>query len=231
MRIAEIFHSLQGEGSLIGTPSIFIRTSGCNLRCVWCDTPYASWKPEGPDLSIAEILARVDALPPARHIVLTGGEPMVAKGIHELAAALAGRGHHLSIETAGTLPPAGIDCDLASLSPKLANSAPGEAASPAWRERHEALRLQPAVLDAWIQNYSVQFKFVVRSPEELAEIDALLGSLARPPDPHQIFLMPEGTDAAILQARTPALVQACLARGFRFAPRLHIELFGNTRGT
>lgn len=87
MLISEIFYSVQGEGSLAGIPSVFIRTSGCNLRCVWCDTPYASWNPTGTEMTLEEILSAVSQHP-ATHVVLTGGEPMVAKGIHELAARL-----------------------------------------------------------------------------------------------------------------------------------------------
>src|SRR5688572_5963941 len=124
MLISEIFYSIQGEGILTGVPSAFIRTSGCNLRCRWCDTPYASWEPEGEELSVAEIIGRLEAWPSATHVVLTGGEPMVARGIRELAAALQERGLHITVETAGTVPPEGIACNLASLSPKLAHSAP-----------------------------------------------------------------------------------------------------------
>ena len=87
MRIAEIFYSIQGEGILAGVPSIFIRTSGCNLRCHWCDTPYASWKPEGPEMSIEEILKKISGWD-CNHIVLTGGEPMIAPDLPELATAL-----------------------------------------------------------------------------------------------------------------------------------------------
>ena len=87
MLISEIFYSVQGEGELTGVPSVFIRTSGCNLRCRWCDTPYASWNPEGTEMSVVQILAEVEKHP-AAHVVLTGGEPMVARGIHELATAL-----------------------------------------------------------------------------------------------------------------------------------------------
>ena len=123
MLISEIFHSVQGEGELTGVPSVFIRTSGCNLRCRWCDTPYASWNPEGTEMSIDRILAEVEKHP-AAHVVLTGGEPMVARGIHELAASLRRLGKHITIETAGTVAPGGIACDLASISPKLAYSTP-----------------------------------------------------------------------------------------------------------
>ncbi|HEY5550549.1 MAG TPA: 7-carboxy-7-deazaguanine synthase QueE, partial [Opitutaceae bacterium] len=87
MLISEIFHSIQGEGELAGVPSVFVRTSGCNLRCTWCDTPYASWNPEGDATAVGEIVARVTSFR-ARHAVLTGGEPMIAPGIRELAASL-----------------------------------------------------------------------------------------------------------------------------------------------
>src|SRR5512136_3066951 len=112
MLIAEIFHSLQGEGELTGVPSVFVRTAGCNLRCTWCDTPYASWNPEGEPHTVAEIVAAVERFS-ARHVVLTGGEPMLAPEIRELAAALRRAGRHLTIETAATVAPDGIECDLA----------------------------------------------------------------------------------------------------------------------
>jgi sulfatase maturation enzyme AslB (radical SAM superfamily) len=85
LRIAEVLYSIQGEGSLVGVPSVFVRTSGCNLRCAWCDTPYTSWHPEGDDWTLERIWAAVDAYP-ARHVVLTGGEPMIAREIVELTA-------------------------------------------------------------------------------------------------------------------------------------------------
>ncbi|MCS7009272.1 MAG: 7-carboxy-7-deazaguanine synthase QueE, partial [Chthoniobacterales bacterium] len=109
MHIAEIFYSLQGEGELVGVPSVFIRTSGCNLRCSWCDTPYASWHPEGSPWTIEQIIDKVVSFP-AHHCVLTGGEPMIAKNIHTLAAELHRLGKHITIETAGTIPPDGICC-------------------------------------------------------------------------------------------------------------------------
>ena len=161
MRIAETFHSIQGEGILSGTPSFFIRLSGCNLRCRWCDTPYASWHPEGTDWDVMA-LAHAASESGAHHAVITGGEPLIAPALPDLMQALKDQGLHLTLETAGTLPPADFPCDLASLSPKLANSTPSiETAGVAWVERHEKTRLQPDILRQWCQFSDYQLKFVV----------------------------------------------------------------------
>lgn len=227
MLISEIFHSVQGEGRLVGIPSVFIRTSGCNLRCRWCDTPYASWTPEGRQMTTTEILAEVERFP-SRHCVLTGGEPMVAPGIHELADALRSRGKHLTIETAGTIAPGGIACDLASLSPKLAHSTPDD---PAWAARHEAARLQPAILAEWIQSYPHQLKFVISGGDDLVEAHRLLAQIPAAVAADAVLLMPEGIDESTLAERQSTLVRLCLQHGHRYCDRLHIRLFGHTRGT
>ena len=142
MRIAEIFRSLQGEGRLTGADSLFVRFSGCNLRCRFCDTRYASWSPEGEDLSLEEVLAQLAGLDPSpdapvRHVVVTGGEPLLFDEVVPLCQALRDQRRHITIETAGTLfrP---VACDLMSISPKLANSTPTPRESPAWAVRHEA---------------------------------------------------------------------------------------------
>ena len=231
MRISEIFHSIQGEGELTGVPSVFVRTSGCNLRCSWCDTPYASWNPVGEEMTVESILERVLAYSCA-HVVLTGGEPMIAKGIHDLASRLKEAGKHITIETAGTIAPDGIACDLASLSPKLANSTPSvELAGAAWVERHEKTRLQPEILRQWIDSYRFQLKFVVSGQPQLAEIQQVLLSLDRAIPACKTLLMPEGVTLETLGSRRDWLVDACKQHGFRFCQRLHIDLFGNTRGT
>lgn len=231
MLISEIFYSLQGEGELTGVPSVFVRTSGCNLRCNWCDTPYASWNPEGRQMTVAEIVAGVQSYPAARHVVLTGGEPMIAKEIRALAAELKRLEYHLTIETAATIAPDGIACDLASLSPKLANSTPDERLDATWRTKHEALRWQPEVVRAWVEAYDYQCKFVVAGPEDVTELEALLATLPARIPSHKILLMPEGTAMATLRERAAWLPELCKERGYRYAHRLHIELFGNTRGT
>jgi 7-carboxy-7-deazaguanine synthase len=224
VRIAEIFYSLQGEGALVGVPSVFVRSSGCNLRCVWCDTPYTSWHPEGVELSIDEILVRVAAHTQARHVVLTGGEPMIASQAVELTEALRARGLHITIETAGTVfhP---VACDLMSISPKLAHSTP----AGAWAATHERLRIQPDVLARLMQSYEHQLKFVVADPKDMDEIRSLLDQLAA--DRSKVILMPEGIEAEVLRERARWLAEICKREGFRFSPRLHVDLYGNMRGT
>lgn len=168
-----------------------------------------------------------------RHVVLTGGEPMVASGIRELAAALRSAGMHITIETAATIAPEGISCDLASLSPKLSNSTPDAAQAGPWRERHESRRLCPAVIRQWLESIPSQLKFVVSAVEDLPEIEELLNEVGAVPGftRDRVLLMPEGTDVEKLRERGPLIAELCLEHGFRFAPRIQIELFGNTRGT
>ena len=160
---------------------------------------------------------------------------MVAKDAHHLAERLRQGGRrHLTIETAGTIPPDGIECDLASISaPSWPPPRPRRAAiAESWRERHEATRLQPEVLRAWLDaGYPYQLKFVLSGKEDLAEVEDLLGRLDRPIPPHKVLLMPEGIDAAVLRERSLALVEVCRTRGYRLCPRLHVDLFGNRRGT
>jgi len=222
MKIAEIFYSLQGEGSLIGVPSVFVRTSGCNLRCSWCDTPYTSWHPEGAEQSLDEILRQVAAYP-ARYVVVTGGEPMIAPEIVSLTERLRERGLHITIETAGTVF-APVACDLMSISPKLANSAP----EGSWAGQHERLRFQPEVLRRLIETYEYQLKFVVAGPGDLEEIGRMLDQIRA--DRSKVILMPEGVDASVLRERGVWLAEVARREGFRFSPRLHIELWGNRRG-
>src|SRR5687767_10060759 len=231
MLISEIFYSIQGEGELTGVPSVFVRTSGCNLRCTWCDTPYASWNPEGEPQDLAQIVAAIESHPAARHVVLTGGEPMIAKDIRKLAAEIKAIGLHITIETAATVPPQGIACDLASLSPKLLNSAPDERLSATWRKKHESTRWQPKVVQEWIDAYPYQFKFVVAQPMDVDELEGMLQSLDRDIPRDRVLLMPEGTTIDGIRARSGWLGELCKARGYRYAHRLHIELYGNKRGT
>ncbi len=223
MVIAETFVSLQGEGQLAGTPSFFIRTSGCNLRCVWCDTPYTSWQPEGRRRSVAQLVAEA-ARAGLRHVVITGGEPLLQREIGALTAALANAGHHLTVETAGTLAPPFV-CHLLSVSPKTSNATPG---GP-WRARHERRRRDRQPLRALLKTHlDYQLKFVVQGGADMPEIEEVLAEVDA--DRSRVLLMPEGRSAAEVAARAPAVATLCLKHGFRYSPRLHLDLFGGGRG-
>ncbi len=228
MKIAEIYHSVQGEGFLTGTASAFVRASGCNLRCWYCDTPYASWQPEGEDLAVSEILARVDALG-ERHVVVTGGEPMLFAEMLPLTAGLRERGLHVTIETAGTLylP---LECDLMSISPKLSGSTPRAEHAGAWTRRHEQSRHVPAVIRRLVGEFPYQLKFVVESPADCDEVEAYLRQFPEI-DRQRVMLMPQGTDAATLAQRAEWLVPYCHRQRLHFCPRKHIEWYGLVRGT
>jgi 7-carboxy-7-deazaguanine synthase len=229
VRIAEIFHSIQGEGKLAGVPSVFVRASGCNLRCTWCDTPYASWNPEGENIAVGEIVRRVRDFG-AKHTVVTGGEPMIMTDIVELCSALREADQHITIETAATVFKP-VSLDLASLSPKLSNSTPTQREGGKFAEMHERQRLNFEVIQQFIDAApDFQLKFVVASEFDLAEIDQILNQI-RGWSPADVLLMPEGIDAQALASRAAWIADICKRTGFRFCPRLHVELYGNTRGT
>lgn len=109
MRITEIFYSIQGESSYAGLPCVFIRTTGCNLRCVWCDTDYAFYG--GENLSIEEIIQKVESYG-CKLVELTGGEPLLQKEIYELSERLLEKGYTVLIETSG-------ERDISKLDPRI----------------------------------------------------------------------------------------------------------------
>ncbi|MEP6962554.1 MAG: 7-carboxy-7-deazaguanine synthase QueE, partial [Acidobacteriota bacterium] len=212
MRIAETFYSIQGEGILTGVPSVFVRTSGCNLRCTWCDTPYTSWAPEGVDMTMDAILTEVDRHP-AMHVVVTGGEPMLFPATVDLTQALKFRGLHITIETAGTVYQP-VVCDLMSISPKLANSTPHEREGGRWAGKHDQLRYQPEILIRLMTEFNYQLKFVVTSPTDLEEIHSMLDETKA--DRTKVVLMPEGTRPEIVRERAQWLAEICKREGFRY---------------
>ena len=228
MLVSEIYSSRQGEGRLTGQPSIFLRTSGCNLRCDFCDTPFTSWAPEGKNLPVSELVEKIAKLS-SKHVVLTGGEPMLPRTISQLTEELHARGHHITIETAGTVM-RDVSCDLMSISPKLANSTPSPSRAGEWSVRHEKARHRPEIVAQLIQRHDYQLKFVVSRLQDLDEIEqylALLPVVRR----DYVMLMPEGIEASQLKEREKWLRPACDEREFTYCPRMHIEWYGNKRGT
>ncbi len=228
MNISEIFYSIQGEGALVGMPSVFIRTSGCNLRCRWCDTPYTSWSPEGDEMTVENILGVVEDYA-ATHVVITGGEPMLMKEMPDLTRRLKDCGYHITIETAATVYQQ-VACDLASLSPKLSNSTPWKDEGGKYAKKHERLRLNVEVLNTFMKTYPYQMKFVVDTPEDLDELEGLLTRLVGI-DRTRVLLMPQGRTAGELNEKARWIAKLCKTNGFRFCPRVHIDLYGDTRGT
>jgi 7-carboxy-7-deazaguanine synthase len=226
LKIAEIFYSVQGEGVLVGVPSVFVRLSGCNLRCKWCDTPYASWHPEGDDMMLGGVLAEVRGHW-AHHVVVTGGEPMISPMIGVLTQRLKSLEQHITIETAGTVY-VPVTCDLMSISPKLANSTPHRREEGRWAAQHERLRYQPEVLRKLMTTCEYQLKFVVSSEEDLQEIETILNETGA--DRSKVLLMAEGTNVETIYERALWLVEVCKREKFRYSPRLHIDLWGDKRG-
>ena len=226
MRIAELYKSIQGEGLLTGTESVFVRASGCNLRCWFCDTPFTSWKPEGEDLSVDSIVEQVVGQQ-CPNVVITGGEPMLFAELIPLTERLQSIECHITIETAGTLylP---VDCDLMSVSPKMANSTPQ---SPEiWHHRHEQTRQSVHIVRRLISDYPYQLKFVIDQPRDCDEVERYLEGLPNV-DRRRVLLMPQGTDCVQLAATRHWLEPYCQEHGLVFCPRKHIEWFGLVRGT
>ena len=235
---AEIFLSLQGEGKNLGTPSVFVRTSRCNLYCFWCDTPY-TWNWQGAgfphldgrefqreretiELEVSEVVASVRRFD-CRRVVLTGGEPLLqAADCAALGRALraADPRYQIEVETNGTVAPSPeLDAvvDQYTVSPKLEHS-----------RVERALRLRPEVLQAFASSPKSVFKFVVGDDADAREVREL--AQAHGIDADRIYLMPLGRTPAELSARRPAIAESCLEHGFRFSDRLHIHLYGNRPG-
>ncbi len=228
MRIAEVFCSIQGEGFLTGTPSAFVRASGCNLRCWFCDTPYASWQPEGENLSVDEIVAQVERFE-SDHVVVTGGEPMLFDELVPLCERISRLGCHITVETAGTRYRP-VRCDLMSISPKLSNSGPNPRRHPQWAHRHERERHAPDVVRQLVAEYVYQVKFVVESPDDCHEVEQYLTELPQI-DRSRVMLMPQGIDTYHLAEKARWMEPYCTAHGLHYCPRRQIEWFGPGRGT
>ncbi len=228
IRIAETFTSRQGEGKLTGTDSYFIRTSGCNLRCWFCDTPYASWNPGGETLSIEAVVEQA-VQTGRKHVVLTGGEPLLPRESTRLAQLLREADRHITIETAGTIDRE-LECDLMSISPKFSSSTPNPVDHPRWNRLHEQRRMPIAIMRSLIHRCDdYQLKFVVDSPadyDELVDIADQLGASA-----DDVWVMPQGSTIEDMDDAAGWLRPWCDSQGFRYCDRMQIRWYGNRRGT
>jgi len=241
--VNELFESLQGEGRLAGVPSVFVRTSGCNLRCWFCDSYHTSWEPTHATMGVEEILAEVESYD-ADHVVVTGGEPLIHDAVVDLLEGLDDRGYHTTVETNGTIH-RDAPIDLASVSPKLASSTPTEELDPSpeggptdageWADRHEDRRIDLDALVALVESYDFQLKFVVSEREDMAEITDLLGRVrnaaAVPIRDSDVLLMPEGATKERIRETRPLVADLAQEYGFRYTPRLHVKLWNDAPET
>ncbi len=239
----EIFHTLQGEGIGVGSPAVFIRTSRCNLHCVWCDTDH-TWNFEGTpwkhekdaqpgyrkhckDDVTWEMTPRAaaDAILAfgCSHTVITGGEPLLQEDeLLEMIRCIRASDpdHFFEVETNGTRMPSDafvLEIGRFNVSPKLTNSG-----------MDARLRIVPDVLAGFAATPQAWFKFVVSSEADLDEVMALVSAHGLPLQ--RILLMPEGRDVAELDKVAPWLAERCRDLGVRFSDRLHIRLWGDKRG-
>ena len=226
----EIFHSLQGEGATIGTPTVFLRLALCNLACGWCDTKYTwdweyfDYKSEVVSLDIERVKEAILAFN-CPHLVVTGGEPLLQqKELVPLIASLRyswkGARFYCEVETNGTigpLPELEREIDQWNVSPKLSTS-----------DNPEDRREVPGALEHFRRLPCAYFKFVIVEPPDIEEVCTLRDRYRLPSD--RIILLPEGRTVEVLRDRSQWVSAACVKEGFTFSTRLHILLWGDQRG-
>ena len=227
MKVSEIFYSIQGEGRLTGRASVFVRLAGCPLRCWWCDTPYALKASDGEAMSLAQVVEKVCGFD-CSHVVVTGGEPLAAKALPELMAALHGAGKHVTVETAA-IAVREFGCDLVSMSPKLSHSTPWEGEFAKYAESHEKKRLNVEAIQYYVQHFDYQLKFVVGGERDVEEVEAVLQQL-RGVEREKVLLMGQAQTRKELTAAEAKVAQLCLEHGFGYSPRLQVALWDNVRG-
>jgi 7-carboxy-7-deazaguanine synthase len=267
--------TLQGEGKLVGMPVLFIRTSGCNLRCTWtsqsgkisiCDTPYASHFPGEVDImDTGEVVNLVRAnLGPIKHVIISGGEPTLQPlPLVELARYLKKELNvHTTLETNGVLfiPELAAHIDLFSISPKLKSSDPDLKKNRLleypvelnYIRDHKKFRHNPDTLQKYINacmhkgsyygdepgsppkrksNKDFQLKFVITRESDIEEIRQDFLEHLSFVDPDDVLLMPVGGTPELLRESMQMTARLAIQHGFRYTPRLQIDLFGDTAGT
>jgi 7-carboxy-7-deazaguanine synthase len=225
IKVNEIFHSIQGEGPYSGKPSVFLRTSNCNLRCSWCDTKY-TWDWENYDYykevkemdisNLEEEITKYDS----KHLVVTGGEPMIQqKTLTPLLQSLKYKGFFIELETNGTIIPDNqilSVVDQWNVSPKISNSN-----NPVkLRERSDCYQLFRSLSNSF-------FKYVISNVNDLIEIEELVSKYNLPKE--RVILMPEADNPEKLAEQVSWLELLAKEYGYKFTDRMHIRLWGNQR--
>ncbi|SMO43301.1 7-carboxy-7-deazaguanine synthase [Saccharicrinis carchari] len=245
--------TVQGEGKLAGTPSLFIRLATCNLRCIWqmddgsfcrCDTAYASFHPDDKKAWTVEEIVKVvkHNIGAMQHVVITGGEPLLQKkGVLALCKSIKEELNlHITIETNGTIFDQELTqfVDLFSISPKLSNSVPSaqklkfynEAETGSSRFHHEVRRNLNALQSYIDTAQDLQLKFVVAKQSDADEITKDYLKVLQRYNKNDIMLMPLGATQHEITKSNPIVLQMCLQNGWKYTPRIHIDIFGSKQG-
>lgn len=220
MRVSEIFYSIQGEGTNIGKPAIFIRLAGCHLRCAWCDSKFTWDMKSGKEMSSMEIIEKIKKYH-CKHLVITGGEPLIQQlGIKELIEKLQKNlkesdKYYIEIETSGSIIPKMSELvDQYNCSPKLSNS-----------------KNRPISYKNSLPKFPAEktyYKFVIDNKSDLKEIKKFIKNHKLSKD--KIILMPQGITHKEIFKKAPWLAEICKKENWRLSTRLHIEIWGNRRG-
>ncbi|ERK73255.1 7-carboxy-7-deazaguanine synthase QueE [Leifsonia aquatica] len=230
LHLNEMFVSIQGEGPHAGEPALFVRTALCNLSCEWCDTAYTwDWarydrasEVRTVDVEQASRLVLSELPAHVRLVILTGGEPLLQQlALTELISEVQEERPDVrfEVETNGTRAPSpGLSALVALfvVSPKLAHSGISS-----------GRRIRPAALNAFPPGRSV-LKVVIRDGADFAELHTVVEACGF--DRDAVWVMPEGTDPALLHARMAELVPLCIEHGYKVTGRLHVTLWGDKRG-
>jgi len=240
--LGEAYTCLQGEGKYIGIPHILLRVTGCRLRCQFsnsfCDTPYASWKPEKGKYTLNDIVKFYEDNSHIKYTMITGGGPTIhPKLLQELCEIGKRFNHTITIETEGS-EFVQTKADCISLSPKLSNSTPvpgtwmpfaNREVTEKDKEQHEKWRCNYDAMKKLIEYHpDYQLKPVISIETDLNEVEDLQNILGIPNN--KVWLMPEGLVEEELNKRRVWLMELCQNYGYNFTDRLHIIAYGDKRG-
>ncbi|MEC9282640.1 MAG: 7-carboxy-7-deazaguanine synthase QueE [Bdellovibrionota bacterium] len=231
------FFTVQGEGLHTGRPAIFLRLSGCNLRCEWlnsdgstslCDTPYSSHQPEKLLKSIDDIVEDIKSYP-CKYVVITGGEPYLQKAIAPFISELKNLGYYVCIETNASIY-FETEADFISMSPKLSTSCVDKSEN---FESHQKRRKNIEALASFTKQHDFQFKFVINCKDDLleakemiAEIEAVTAPIAK----DKILLMPQAVTKKQLEEKSEQVIEWAMEFGYSFCDRMHIRIWNDKRG-
>jgi 7-carboxy-7-deazaguanine synthase len=222
----------------VGVPSVFVRLTGCNLRCEWlnedntttkCDTAYTSFDPEPPiKRAVRDVFNEIVDFK-CKHVVITGGEPFLQREVKELIDLLVMNGNFVTVETNGTIN-LETSANFLSISPKLKSSC---LKTSKYYEMHEDNRIYLPTLAKLTENYRHQLKFVVNAHEDIKEIEALIlaieGMTKHSYDQSNIYLMPQGVEPHQFN-KMSWIVEEAVRRNWNVTDRLHVRIWGQKRG-